>query len=125
MDAEIRDVVRSAHTGKLDRKYMGVANGSLSNLGGIGVDRFQALLTPPQASVLSLGSIRQRPVAVPGGVGLALTVQAGLTVDHRVADGAHAAQLLQSFATRLGGARDRPVTSAVGPENRRRTARDP
>ena len=40
----------------------------------LGVDRFQALLTPPQASVLSLGSIRQRPVAVPGGVGLALTV---------------------------------------------------
>ncbi len=103
VDAEIRDVVRSAHTGKLDRKYMGLANGSLSNLGGMGVDRFQALLTPPQASVLSLGSIRQRPVAVPGGVGLALTVQAGLTVDHRVADGAHAAQLLQSFAARLGG----------------------
>jgi pyruvate dehydrogenase E2 component (dihydrolipoamide acetyltransferase) len=103
VDAEIRDVVRSAHTGKLDRKYMGLANGSLSNLGGMGVDRFQALLTPPQASVLSLGSIRQRPVAVPGGVGLALTVQVGLTVDHRVADGAHAAQLLQSFATRLGG----------------------
>jgi len=103
VDAEIRDVVRSAHTGKLDRKYMGLANGSLSNLGGMGVDRFQALLTPPQASVLSLGSIRQRPVAVPGGVGLALTVQAGLTVDHRVADGAHAAQLLQSFAKRLGG----------------------
>jgi pyruvate dehydrogenase E2 component (dihydrolipoamide acetyltransferase) len=103
LDAELRDVVRSAHTGKLDRKYMGLANGSLSNLGGMGVDRFQALLTPPQASVLSLGSIRQRPVAVPGGVGVALTVQAGLTVDHRVADGAHAAHLLQSFATRLGG----------------------
>lgn len=103
LDAEMRDVVRSAHTGKLDRKYMGVANGSLSNLGGMGVDRFQALLTPPQASVLALGSIRQRPVAVPGGVGLALTVQAGLTVDHRVADGAHAAQLLRSFAARLGG----------------------
>jgi pyruvate dehydrogenase E2 component (dihydrolipoamide acetyltransferase) len=81
-----------------------VANGSLSNLGGMGVDRFQALLTPPQASVLSLGSIQQRPVAVPGGVGLALTVHAGLTVDHRVADGAHAAQLLTSFASRLGGA---------------------
>lgn len=103
LDAEIRDVVAAAHRGKLDRAYLGPANGSLSNLGGLGVDRFQALLTPPQASVLSLGSIRQRPVAVPGGVGLALTVQAGLTVDHRVGDGAHAAQLLDRLARRLGG----------------------
>ncbi len=102
LDAEMRAVVKAAHTGKLDRRYLGMANGSLSNLGGMGVDRFQALLTPPQASVLSLGSIQQRPVAVPGGVGLALTVQAGLTADHRVADGAHAAQLLQGFAARLG-----------------------
>jgi pyruvate dehydrogenase E2 component (dihydrolipoamide acetyltransferase) len=101
LDAEIRDVVRAAHTGKLDRRYLGVANGSLSNLGGAGVDRFQALLTPPQASVLSLGSVTRRPVAVPGGVGLALTVHAGLTVDHRVADGAHAADLLARLAGRL------------------------
>jgi pyruvate dehydrogenase E2 component (dihydrolipoamide acetyltransferase) len=102
LDAELRDVVRAAHAGKFDRRYMGVANGSLSNLGGMGVDRFQALLTPPQASVLALGAIQQRPVAVPGGVGLALTVHAGLTVDHRVADGAHGAQLLDVMAARLG-----------------------
>ncbi|GAA1477886.1 pyruvate dehydrogenase complex dihydrolipoamide acetyltransferase [Nocardioides aestuarii] len=101
LDAEIRDVVRAAHTGKLDRRYLGLANGSLSNLGGAGVDRFQALLTPPQASVLSLGAITRRPVAVPGGLGVALTVHAGLTVDHRVADGAHAAELLARLAARL------------------------
>lgn len=101
LDAEIRDVVRAAHTGKLDRRYLGVANGSLSNLGGAGVDRFQALLTPPQASVLSLGTITRRPVAVPGGLGVALTVHAGVTVDHRVADGAHAAELLARLADRL------------------------
>lgn len=101
LDAELREVVRAAQTGKLDRRYLGVANGSLSNLGGLGVDRFQALLTPPQASVLSLGSVTRRPVAVPGGVGVALTVHAGLTVDHRVADGAHGAELLARFAARL------------------------
>ena len=101
LDAELRDVVRAAHSGKLDRRYLGVANGSLSNLGGSGVDRFQALLTPPQASVLSLGSVTRRPVAVPDGLGVRLTVHAGLTVDHRVADGAHAADLLARFAERL------------------------
>jgi pyruvate dehydrogenase E2 component (dihydrolipoamide acetyltransferase) len=101
LDAEIKSVVAAAHSGRLDPAYLGVANGSLSNLGGMGIDRFQGLVTPPQASVLALGSIRQRPVAVPGGVGLALTLTAGLTVDHRVGDGAHAARLLDAFVTRL------------------------
>ena len=101
VDAEIREVVASVQKGRMDRAYLGIANGSLSNLGGLGVDRFQALLTPPQGSVLSLGSIKRRPVAVPGGVGTALTVEAGLTVDHRVADGVHAAQLLDRMSIRL------------------------
>jgi pyruvate dehydrogenase E2 component (dihydrolipoamide acetyltransferase) len=102
LDAEVKDVVRAATEGRVDQAHLGVANGALSNLGGMGVDRFQALVTPPQASVLALGSIRERPVAVPGGVGLALTLTAGLTVDHRVADGADAARLLDAFAQRLG-----------------------
>jgi pyruvate dehydrogenase E2 component (dihydrolipoamide acetyltransferase) len=103
VDQEIRSVVSAARAGKLDPSYLGTANASLSNLGGMGVDRFQALLTPPQASVLSLGSIRHRPVAVPGGLGVALTVEVGLTVDHRVADGAHAAELLEQFVRRISG----------------------
>jgi pyruvate dehydrogenase E2 component (dihydrolipoamide acetyltransferase) len=103
LDTEVKAVVTAAHSGRLDPSYLGLANGSLSNLGGLGVDRFQALVTPPQASVLALGSIVRRPVAVPGGVGLALTVTAGLTVDHRVGDGAHAAGLLEAFVARLDG----------------------
>jgi pyruvate dehydrogenase E2 component (dihydrolipoamide acetyltransferase) len=105
LDAEIKAVVTAAHGGRLDPSYLGVANGSLSNLGGMGVDRFQALVTPPQASVLALGSIKPRPVAVPGGLGVALTLTAGLTVDHRVGDGAHAAQLLEAFVTQLSTGR--------------------
>jgi pyruvate dehydrogenase E2 component (dihydrolipoamide acetyltransferase) len=102
LDTEVKSVVAAVQKGRLDPAYLGVANGSLSNLGGLGVDRFQALVTPPQASVLALGSIKQRPVAVPGGLGLALTVTAGVTVDHRVADGAHAATLLERFAAHIG-----------------------
>jgi len=101
LDAEIKRVVADANQGRLDSAYLGVANGSLSNLGGLGVDRFQALLTPGQASVMALGSIKQRPVTVPGGVGLALTVTAGLTVDHRLADGAHAATMLERFEAHI------------------------
>ncbi|HYO38412.1 MAG TPA: 2-oxo acid dehydrogenase subunit E2, partial [Nocardioidaceae bacterium] len=102
LDAEVKSVVAAVQQGRLDPSYLGVANGSLSNLGGLGVDRFAALVTPPQASVLALGSIKQRPTAVPGGLGLALTLTAGLTVDHRVADGAHGATLLERFVAHLG-----------------------
>jgi pyruvate dehydrogenase E2 component (dihydrolipoamide acetyltransferase) len=102
LDAEVKSVVAAVQQGRLDPAYLGVANGSLSNLGGLGVDRFAALVTPPQASVLALGSIKPRPAAVPGGLGVALTLTAGLTVDHRVADGAHAATLLERFVAHLG-----------------------
>lgn len=102
LDRELKQVVTAAATGRLDPSYLGTASASLSNLGGLGVDRFQALVTPPQASVLALGSVRPRPVAVQGGVGLALTLTAGLSVDHRVGDGAHGARLLDALARELG-----------------------
>ncbi|MDX6300423.1 MAG: hypothetical protein QOF53_1637 [Nocardioidaceae bacterium] len=101
LDQEVKSVVAGVQKGRLDPAYLGVANGSLSNLGGLGVDRFQALVTPPQASVLALGSVAQRPTAVPGGLGLALMLTAGLTVDHRVADGVHAATLLDRLVAHL------------------------
>ncbi len=101
LDSEVKRVVAAVQQGRLDPAYLGVANGSLSNLGGLGVDRFQALVTPPQASVLALGSIKHRPIAVPGGLGAGLTLTAGLTVDHRVADGAHAATALERFAAHV------------------------
>ncbi|SDF57107.1 2-oxo acid dehydrogenase subunit E2 [Klenkia brasiliensis] len=101
LDEDLRAVAKAARTGKVDGAHQGVANASLSNLGGFGVDRFQALITPPQGSVLALGSISRRPVAVPGGIGTALVVTAGLTVDHRVGDGADGARLLALMADDL------------------------
>jgi pyruvate dehydrogenase E2 component (dihydrolipoamide acetyltransferase) len=98
LDEDLRATAAAARLGKVDAQHQAAANGSLSNLGGLGVDRFQALVTPPQASVLALGGIARRPVAVPGGLGTALVVTAGLTVDHRVADGADAARLLDLMA---------------------------
>jgi pyruvate dehydrogenase E2 component (dihydrolipoamide acetyltransferase) len=98
LDQRVRDVVRTAQTGRVDAAYLQLANGMVSNLGSLGVDRFQALVTPPQGSVLSVGAVARRPVAVEGGLGTALTVTLGLTVDHRIGDGAHGAQLLEALA---------------------------
>lgn len=95
LDSALRQLVRTAQAGRVDAGYLQVANGMLSNLGSLGVDRFQALVTPPQGSVLAVGAIGRRPVAVPGGLGTVLGVTVGLTIDHRIADGADGARLLQ------------------------------
>lgn len=99
-DRTIRMVADRAKTGKLRPEDMVQASITLSNLGGLGVDRFNALLFPPQAAIMSAGSIRMRPIATAdGALKAALTCEVGLTVDHRVADGADGARFLDTFAT--------------------------
>lgn len=98
LDADVRATSAAARGGKIDAAHLLPAVATLSNLGGLGVDRFQALVTPPQASVIAAGGVSRRPVAVPGGVGLGLRVTLGLSVDHRVADGADGARLLDALS---------------------------
>ncbi len=69
-----------------------------SNLGGLGVDSFNALLTPPHATALSAGEVRKKLVVLDDDVfGPRLSCTVGLTVDHRVADGADAARYLTAL----------------------------
>lgn len=99
-DHRVRMVADRARTGKLRPEDMAQASITLSNLGGLGVERFNALLFPPQAAIMSAGSIAMRPIATgDGALKAALTCEVGLTVDHRVADGADGARLLDMFAT--------------------------
>jgi len=97
LDAAIKDLAAAVKAGKADPSTMGGGTGTVSNLGSFGVQRFNALLTPPQATALSLGTVEVQPVFDSDGAIRARTVcEAGLTVDHRVADGADAAR---AFAT--------------------------
>jgi pyruvate dehydrogenase E2 component (dihydrolipoamide acetyltransferase) len=61
------------------------------------VDRFEAIITPGQSSVLAVGSIRDRPWVERSKVVGKRTIILNLTVDHRIADGAVAAMLLGNF----------------------------
>jgi pyruvate dehydrogenase E2 component (dihydrolipoamide acetyltransferase) len=58
---------------------------------------FQAVINPPQASILAVGAGEQRPVIKEGAVASATVMTATLSIDHRVVDGALGAQLLQAF----------------------------
>lgn len=73
------------------------ASATLSNLGPFGVDRFQAILNPPQSIIVAAGSIRKRPVVVGEAVVARLTLPISLSVDHRVVDGVAAAAFLQTL----------------------------
>jgi pyruvate dehydrogenase E2 component (dihydrolipoamide acetyltransferase) len=99
LDSAVRRSAERARSGRLQPADLDGATTTVSNLGGFGVDAFAALLTPPQATVLSLGRIGPRPAVLAGG-GLAARIgcTVGLTVDHRAADGADAARLLADLA---------------------------
>jgi pyruvate dehydrogenase E2 component (dihydrolipoamide acetyltransferase) len=103
LDSAVRRAADRARSGRLLPADLEAATTTVSNLGGFGVDAFQALLTPPQVTVLSLGRIAPRPtVLAGGGMAARLGCTVGLTVDHRAADGADAARLLAGLADLTG-----------------------
>ena len=90
-----------AQAGKLSAAALTGAVFSISNLGSLGVDRFTALVNPPEAAILAMGRVRDRVVARDGKAEIRPVVTLTLSVDHRVADGADAARFLDDVAKRL------------------------
>jgi pyruvate dehydrogenase E2 component (dihydrolipoamide acetyltransferase) len=70
---------------------------TLSNLGASRVDSFDAILNPPQATILAVGRIAERPFAEEGRLVVAPTMRLSLSVDHRVLDGAAGARFLDEI----------------------------
>lgn len=67
---------------------------TVSNLGMYGIDAFRAIINPPEAAILAVGRIVERPVGVDGQIVLRPIVRLVLSVDHRAVDGAQAASFL-------------------------------
>lgn len=94
LDALVQATVSRARAGRLSGADIQGATTTLSNLGGFGVPSFTSLLTPGQATALSVGAINPRPVVIGNGLVIQLGATVGLTVDHRAVDGADAARIL-------------------------------
>ena len=92
-----------ARAGKLAADALTGAVFTISNLGQHGVDRFTAIVNPPEAAILAVGRVRDGVIARDGAAVIAPVVTLTLSVDHRVADGAHAAAFLADLAGRLEG----------------------
>jgi pyruvate dehydrogenase E2 component (dihydrolipoamide acetyltransferase) len=86
-----------ADGGQLPLRLIGHATFTISNLGMYGVDRFTAILNPPEAGILAVGRIAHRPMSVKTAIESRLLVTLTLTVDHRAVDGAEAAIFLMSI----------------------------
>ena len=105
---ELAALVERAQQGRLSPLDMEGGTVTLTNLGGHGVDSFTPILNPPQSAILGAGRIAPRPVADAGGhVVVRPTLHLSLTFDHRVADGAVAAALLEGVAARCAAPMDR------------------
>jgi pyruvate dehydrogenase E2 component (dihydrolipoamide acetyltransferase) len=70
---------------------------TVSNLGAYDVDHFIAIINPPEAVILAVGTASQVPVVVDGELAVGWRMKATLSADHRVTDGAEAARFLQAF----------------------------
>ncbi|TMC71026.1 MAG: 2-oxo acid dehydrogenase subunit E2 [Chloroflexi bacterium] len=91
---ESRQVIERARSGRPAEGDLSGATFSISNLGMFGVERFIAVLNPPQAAILAVGATEDRPVVRDGAVVVRPTMTMTLTVDHRAVDGAPAAEFL-------------------------------
>jgi pyruvate dehydrogenase E2 component (dihydrolipoamide acetyltransferase) len=88
------DIVERARSGKLQTADLVNGTFTISNLGMYGVDRFIAVLNPPQVTILAVGAIEERAVAEDGQVVAQPRMELTLSCDHRAVDGAVASEFL-------------------------------
>jgi pyruvate dehydrogenase E2 component (dihydrolipoamide acetyltransferase) len=92
--AASRDLIARANSGSLRNEEYSGTTFSISNLGMFDVDSFAAIIFPPHAAVLAVGTVKEQPVVRNGELAVSQVMKATVSVDHRVADGAEAAQFL-------------------------------
>lgn len=98
---EIRSMANRAREGKVKAEDIEGSTFSVSNLGMFEVEEFIAIINPPEAAILAVGSVNRVPVIKEDQVVPGWRMKTTISVDHRVSDGAEAAQFLQALARYL------------------------
>jgi pyruvate dehydrogenase E2 component (dihydrolipoamide acetyltransferase) len=94
---QMKDLAARAKSGKLKPEEFQGGGFSISNMGMYGVRDFSAIINPPQAGILAVSAGEQRPVVKDGALAIATVMTCTLSVDHRVVDGALAAEWIAAF----------------------------
>lgn len=97
LSKEVKSLASLAKAGKLEEHQYKGGSFTLSNLGMFGIRDFQGVINPPQAAILSVGGIIQKPVVRDGQVVPGNVMALSLSSDHRVIDGADAAAFINTL----------------------------
>jgi pyruvate dehydrogenase E2 component (dihydrolipoamide acetyltransferase) len=92
-----KEMIARSRDGKVKPEDVEGATFTVSNLGAFDVEHFVAIINPPNAAILAVGSAKQVPVVVDGELAVGTRMKATLSADHRVTDGAEAAQFMQTL----------------------------
>lgn len=95
---EVREMAERAREGKVKNEDIMGSTFSISNLGMFGVDNFTAIINPPEAAILAVSAAQDVPVVVDGEIKVGSQMKATLSADHRVTDGAEAAEFMRVLA---------------------------
>jgi len=98
ISAEVKTMAGRAREGKVKPDDVDGSTFSTSNLGMYDVEDFIAIINPPEAAILAISSAREVPVVESGELKVGWRMKATISVDHRVSDGAEAAQFMQALA---------------------------
>lgn len=101
ISSAVAELAERARAGKLRQDELEGGSFSISNLGMYGVDEFSAILNPPQAGILAVSAAKQQPVVDDGRLAVATVMTVTLSADHRVIDGAVAAEWMAAFVRRM------------------------
>ena len=94
---EIKDLAGKAKEKKLSMDEMTGNTFTISNLGMFDIDEFTAIINPPDACILAVGSIVEKPIVIEGEIKVGSIMKVTLSCDHRVVDGASGAAFLQTL----------------------------
>jgi pyruvate dehydrogenase E2 component (dihydrolipoamide acetyltransferase) len=92
-----RAMIVRARDGKIKPADVEGSTFTVSNLGPFDVDDFVAIINPPEAAILAVSSAKKVPVVVDNEIKVGIRMKATISADHRVTDGAEAAQFMQRF----------------------------
>lgn len=101
ISAETRELAGKARDRKLGLDEMSGGTFTVSNLGMYGIDHFTAVINPPEAAILAVGAVRSEPGVRDGEVAVVQRMTMTLSSDHRVIDGAQAAEFVRDLAAVL------------------------
>lgn len=99
--SEIKDLAGKAKSRKISPEEMSGNTFTISNLGMFDIDEFTAIINPPDACILAVGSIVEKPIVKNGAIAIGNIMKVTLSCDHRIVDGAKGAAFLQTLKSHI------------------------